>query len=1224
MPHIFRKYGGYNINDVKCWSLTSAINTDNFEVLDSISIRGGSKIGTSIPSPMARMELFDTAFHIVATDTKNNLKGNSVYHQLVSDCLDVMQLLFNTNETDIGPDKKIWFKEWKVQENLEKLKSRGPAHPHNLLAKAFTLVFDQNVAQAGFEDTESIFLIYYENKLLGGTSPLTMFFTSPNWERYISDGQIADVPKSMDNDTFFDNDYRALFEREKSFIEFLYKLLLKNPARFEKCAGLKKYINKTIDTYFQDFNHTFSDWNLQGAKNLNTEYSLFKTNIDGKFLTINGIYFYHQQESSKRNKIKTVSDFLIRATNNKYAVQKDKDGNLLKIDPPLVLVNGMNIPGDYMEQNSPWNSNTKIKYFLQKYTPLFERKLPQGDSLTVIYPFITTEDFLEDFLIEMPFKLNGAKFHTGYNGDFKYLLPIKKEYFNYFDLADLKNNLSIVLSEKEVIVNLKVPIRNKRNVSDITFTKSYLTDRAARQILDCRADIGIFPFYKINDPDLNYLSLNDYTILLAERNEKIKFEAMNFYSFNNTVYGDNRHDDKIPAKQLERSSQSDVEAYNSLTTSKFYRVKEAFDYIELRYNGPQSDFSGLIIPNFENKLFNKQNLNKSFTFAIDFGTSNTHIAYKDGSSSLPKPFEIDEDDQQMVLLNAPGEHKDLGLKYTSYGQFPRIDLTLNREFMPAIVKSNGHSTVSFPFKTATCEISAFNNMDKSKAELFSHINVGYHIEKEGKNQEGKISSSINYTTNLKWLLENNIDVANRSRVLFFLKQLLIQIKAKAILNYCKPDQLDILWSIPSSMDSLTKSEIKKIMKEAFQDVFPNAERSKLMLLDEPIKESVAPYFFLTKSDSGIQEGANVINVDIGGGTTDVMMFMESTNNRKDKYLTTSFRFAGSDLWGSGYKGKLKDNGFIKNYLTYKKANNIETEETKYFIKAQEDNNLSSDDLISLLFKYDNKFKYSNSITDGNANLSLILYLHYSAIIYHICEIIEQKDYPLPRYLSFTGKGSQYLRLLCNNDESELISFTKLLFKAYSSRKLQTSFRIHINEDPKVITANGTIEYFRADREDQFIEVPKNASFEDYDHDVRKKYQEFIHPGFSTDKTVAVPEDFAKENHDFLIGDTLDIDSELNLSVLTNVNLFLSKTLNNQEIIDFLNGFKVRNTKSALDELKWDGDIFNGQGLVYDSYKKVLKDLHKQDKQYQIAESLFFYALKDALYRLSKSITDSKS
>jgi len=34
-------------------------------------------------------------------------------------------------------------------------------------------------------------------------------------------------------------------------------------------------------------------------------------------------------------------------------------------------------------------------------------------------------------------------------------------------------------------------------------------------------------------------------------------------------------------------------------------------------------------------------------------------------------------------------------------------------------------------------------------------------------------------------------------------------------------------------------------------------------------------------------------------------------------------------------------------------------------------------------------------------------------------------------------------------------------------------------------------------------------------------------------------------------------------------------------------------------------------------------LHKQQGENEISESLFFFALKDALYRLSKSITEIK-
>src|SRR5688572_5737127 len=116
-PYVFRKYPGYNFNEVKCWSVSTVIDTKNFDVEDIVYSRGSAKAGTSIPSPLARLELFDTAFHIIATDQKNNLEGSTLYHQLVSDCLDMLQLVFNLKNKEIGFNKKVWFREWKVREN---------------------------------------------------------------------------------------------------------------------------------------------------------------------------------------------------------------------------------------------------------------------------------------------------------------------------------------------------------------------------------------------------------------------------------------------------------------------------------------------------------------------------------------------------------------------------------------------------------------------------------------------------------------------------------------------------------------------------------------------------------------------------------------------------------------------------------------------------------------------------------------------------------------------------------------------------------------------------------------------------------------------------------------------------------------------------------------------------------------------------------------------------
>lgn len=1193
-PYAFRKYTGYNPNEVKCWSTTSPISPDNFIIEDIVHSNGSSKAGTSIPSPLARMELFDTAFQIVATDQKNNLEGKTIYHQLVSDCLDVLQLIYNMNSENIGQGKKLWFKEWVVQDNIERLKSKGESHPHYLLGKSLEQIFFDPIG-SGFTGTDSIFLIYYENKLLGGTSPLTLVFTSPNWARYLKDREILDVPGSTDGDVFFDSSYRPLHLRDKAFVEYVYKLLTVYRSSFDKADGLRKYINKTIDLYFEDLKRSVGQ--AQGNM-LDQEYSKVQTHVGNKLLTINGIFFYHQLAGKEKIKTETVSDFLIRATETKYRIQYNDAGQEQKVFTPLVLLDGMNMPGDYIDKNAPWNPNTKIRDFYHRHVPLYDRKLPMGNSQSIEYPFLTTEDFLEDILIAMPFDINSQKFYSGFGGNFKYLLPIKKEYFNFFSFKDLKNNLTILLTDGGVRVLLKVPIKNKKGVTDITFTKTYKIDNGS--ITECAADIGIYPFYQVTATDPSLSILNDYTVLLANRIETdIREERVSLKFFNYRNFASDTG--SLPKTTLPRT----VHDGAGVPSSKYYKIKELFDYMEFayQYDTLGSQCKGLIIPNFDTRSFNAGSLRDAFTFAIDFGTSNTHVAYKKSTDELPQPFEIGEEDQQMVLLNAPDNNSDLGLKYDYYGRFPSIDLTLRREFVPAIITSKSKKTVSFPFKTATCEVADFSN-SKNKSELFSHINIGYYIDRESP------SNSVVYTTNLKWLLENNNDDTNQLRVKFFLKQLLMQIKAKVVLNNGKLSDLSVVWSVPSSMGGGNRTALKKVLQTAFNEVFELTNAT----LKEPIPESVAPYFFLTRSNTGIQEMANVINVDIGGGTTDIMMFMESSGSREDKLATTSFRFAGNDIWGSGFKGRLKDNGFITNYLAYQKANNINPEEARFFNKVKEDGNLSADDLVSLLFRYDASFHFSDSITIGNIDLSVILYLHYSAIIYHIAEIVHLKGYPLPRYLSFTGKGSQYIKMICGGDEKELENFTRLLLKSYSDQPLQASFKIHLNENPKEITANGSVLYDLAESSEKEKYEKNGGDFE------------FIHAGFNpwTAENVDLKKREAVDER-FLINDVLQVNSQLNVSVLNNLNTFLEKTLGNREIIDFLGEFKIKNLRDVLNVMKWTGDIDNGEGFVYDSYRKVLASLHKPDSEAdKLPESLFFFGLKDALYLLSKHITANKA
>src|SRR6185437_7738158 len=74
-------------------------------------------------------------------------------------------------------------------------------------------------------------------------------------------------------------------------------------------------------------------------------------------------------------------------------------------------------------------------------------------------------------------------------------------------------------------------------------------------------------------------------------------------------------------------------------SSIFQVVNKEFDIIELR---PNSFSKGLVIP----LMRTYGNGMDTFTFAIDFGTTNTHIEYKVNNGE-PQPFDITEQDMQI-------------------------------------------------------------------------------------------------------------------------------------------------------------------------------------------------------------------------------------------------------------------------------------------------------------------------------------------------------------------------------------------------------------------------------------------------------------------------------------------------------------------------------------------------------------------------------------------------
>ena len=125
MPYIFRNHTTGS-NQLSNWEISAEMDKAAIQTIpDTIESGNTSKLGSSIPSPFARMYLFDTAFQMISN---TGSVGLTMYHQLVSDCLDLYQFLFT-----YADEGHITYKKWDKKERIASLKSSNfPEHRKSL------------------------------------------------------------------------------------------------------------------------------------------------------------------------------------------------------------------------------------------------------------------------------------------------------------------------------------------------------------------------------------------------------------------------------------------------------------------------------------------------------------------------------------------------------------------------------------------------------------------------------------------------------------------------------------------------------------------------------------------------------------------------------------------------------------------------------------------------------------------------------------------------------------------------------------------------------------------------------------------------------------------------------------------------------------------------------------------------------------------------------------
>jgi hypothetical protein len=1094
--------------------------------IDGIKDPDGAKSSkeiTSIPSPFARIDLVKTAFENIVNSA--NLDGDTIYHKMISDSLDVAEILFNIDKYE----DKVNIIVWDVKTDLSDLLN-SKNDKHKLLGKTLKLFLEQDKEAYNFDKIERLYLLNSKQgndkiNIIGGTSPATLFFTSANKLDFVKGIEFG-------TDKVFDNYFQPLYKRDFEFQKFIYSLRIANPE-------FNIYF-KAVSNYLDESRKKLSDGQRTEINSLTKadfeeQFALLEIN-DGNPVEILGLKLRKRAESTVG--IQKRSGFVINS--KKYQGLK-----------PLVLP--IDTFSDQIIYNTAnWDRNNKAPFNNSK--PIDQRVLPFDMSA---YPYLTIGDFFEDTIISTPYSIDKDKYFTGsLKEDAKkgYLLPIKKMYFDFFDTKDLMGKMqdgtnTIEIKEginNSVTVTLKIPIQNKKY---ITYSRIYKRaveehqmaepdiDRNVGAVIENRFNITIYPFLKTTQGTPSY------------RVGVLNIDNHNLYSHSN--YHLSFYNDKgkinVPISKSRRSDRKK----GAQLDSDYHSLSVNFDYIEVGHQWAK----GILIP-----LFKEPTGVAKFTFAVDFGTTNTHIEYKKDNGNIVK-FEVSPNDSQIEPLFLMNAHTEKLFTNSALGLFQEH---IGLEQIPKIINF-------FPTRTV---ISNNEELDYNKAvHALADTNIPFYYGKR------VALSNTEITTNLKWESKEH----NEKKIAQFLEKILLLIKNKVLLEKGSLENTELIWMYPTSMSSFRVNQLQTIWTELF--------KKHISTIKEPIKvaESITPFYYF-RNEMGVTAGTNsVVSIDIGGGTTDVVIYKENK-----PFLATSFRFAGNALFGDALGDRNSNmNGFVQKYSErYSGLLSINELKSLDDVLGKLNQERKSEEIISFLLSLEgNEEVVSKSASISfskdlgkDTDMKVVITLFYASILYHIAKLMKAENIIFPRYITFSGTGSKILNLI--GGDNTLNKLSQTIFDDILGNQNNTKIELKKVNNPKEISCIGAL--------------LQNPSDRDLDiKDIEKVFIGSKNRGFNSEEKLKY--------------------TDLNDSIYNDVK---------DEYISFIDWFFSLNSKFKFnDELEINPSQFENyknylKEDIIDNIKKGVESKKLELKgniEEELMETLFFYPLIGGLNNLAYKI-----
>lgn len=399
----------------------------------------------------------------------------------------------------------------------------------------------------------------------------------------------------------------------------------------------------------------------------------------------------------------------------------------------------------------------------------------------------------------------------------------------------------------------------------------------------------------------------------------------------------------------------------------------------------------------------------------------------------PEVFTFTVKDRQLCEMFIPIKNE-----YGSIEDLIEETELIEKDFIPSEI---GLSDFHFPTRTV---LSCAKTIDWTNVvEPFTLVNLPFTYDKRSE------LSYNNFRCNIKWGNGDDLCVMES-----YVRCLMLIIRNKVLLNNGDLQHTKITWFYPISMAPKRLRRLKSTWDDAYQKYFGNGVTGYMTESSAPIQ-----YFFKRYSTA-----TDLINVDIGGGTTDIAF-------AKDKNIShvTSFRFASNALFENSFSELDENNGIVdwhkneiqklleeKNLMdlirVFNSPNNTKPANMASFLFGLKDNTIPQRAGVNV------KAIDFNYILQEDEDFKIVFIIFYTAIVYHIAQIVKSLNLEVPRHISFSGNGSKVIRVI-TTDSKLLARYTKMIFEKLLGKpygKELDLLGLEKDSNPKESTCKGGI------------------------------------------------------------------------------------------------------------------------------------------------------------------------